>query len=404
MTRRSSVNPWLIVKQFSRIAPHPWIGWQLVKLEAEKRLFGWFHRQADQGQAGKIRQVSIRITDFCNLRCHTCGQWGDSGFMHDQDPRELKKHEVSPARYLEVFADLVTAGHRPLIYFWGGEPMLYHGLLDLIEGASAMGLPPSIATNGTRLAASAERLVKAPLFLLQVSIDGHNAETHNSARPAAGGGNNYRDILEGLAEIRAQRKARHTTLPVIASLTTVSRSNFRHLVDIYDAFKDLVDMFVFYPSWWIDQERAAEHEQDFNRRFGFEPVRHRGWIGDWRPDDLQALHQQFQGLRDRSRSLTAPPVTLIPNLTTVDEVRSYYTDHRARFGFDQCISIFQAVEINSNGDMSPCRDYHDYVVGNIKDETITELWNSPQYIRFRKSLVRDGLLPVCTRCCGLMGY
>ena len=375
-----------------------------MKLEAEKRLYGWFHPQSGRGHAGKIRQASIRITDFCNLRCHTCGQWGDSGFLHHQNHRELKKNEVTPERYLEVFADMVSEGHRPLVYFWGGEPMLYNGLVDLIEGASAMGLPPSIATNGTRVASFADRLVKAPLFLLQVSIDGHNSETHNAARPAAGGGNNYSDILEGLSEIRNQRKSQGTTLPIIASLTTVSRSNFRHLVDIYDAFRDLVDMFVFYPSWWINEERASEHEQDFNRRFGFKPVKHRGWIGDWKPDDFQALNDQFQGLRNRSRALTATPVTLIPPLTTLEDVQAYYTDHQARFGFNQCVSIFQAVEINSNGDLSPCRDYHDYVVGNIKEQTITQLWNAPRYVKFRQSLARDGLMPVCSRCCGLMGY
>jgi radical SAM protein with 4Fe4S-binding SPASM domain len=54
--------------------------------------------------------------------------------------------------------------------------------------------------------------------------------------------------------------------------------------------------------------------------------------------------------------------------------------------------------------MSPCRDYHDYVVGNIKEATITELWNSPAYVRFRHSLATEGLMPACSRCCGLMGY
>ena len=77
---------------------------------------------------------------------------------------------------------------------------------------------------------------------------------------------------------------------------------------------------------------------------------------------------------------------------------------RRWFGYNQCISIFQAVEVNSNGDMSPCRDYHDYVVGNIKDATITQLWNGPAYQKFRHSLATDGLMPVCSRCCGLMGY
>jgi radical SAM protein with 4Fe4S-binding SPASM domain len=54
--------------------------------------------------------------------------------------------------------------------------------------------------------------------------------------------------------------------------------------------------------------------------------------------------------------------------------------------------------------MSPCRDYHDYIVGNVREHTISELWNSEAYRKFRASLHTEGLMPSCTRCCGLMGY
>ena len=165
-----------------------------------------------------------------------------------------------------------------------------------------------------------------------------------------------------------------------------------------------MDLFVFYLSWWIDADRCEAHEADFRRRFGFTPVRPRGWVGGWKPDDYRELNRQLEAVLERSRPGTAPAVTLIPSITGEDNLRSYYTDHGNYFGFNQCISIYQAVEVNSNGDLSPCRDYHDYVVGNIKDATITELWNSPAYRKFRQSLATEGLMPVCSRCCGLMGY
>ena len=88
----------------------------------------------------------------------------------------------------------------------------------------------------------------------------------------------------------------------------------------------------------------------------------------------------------------------------MEDLQTYYTDHAALFGFDQCISIYQTVEIDSNGHMTPCRDYRDYIVGNIKEHTISELWNSEAYRNFRQSLAAKGLMPVCSRCCGLMGY
>jgi radical SAM protein with 4Fe4S-binding SPASM domain len=404
MSTRSSISPGLIFKTFRQVAKHPWIASKLVALQGEKWLFNLLYPQAAEGFANRIRQLSIRITDVCNLRCHTCGQWGDQGFLHEKNLRELKKSEVPLGRYLEILDDLVQHGHRPNVYLWGGEPMLYEGTLELIERAAALGLPTAIATNSTRIAAAAPRLVEAPMFLLQISIDGHDAELHNKLRPAAGGHDNFADIQAALAAVHQARQAKGRDLPLIASLTVISRDNIPHLVDIYETYRDRVDIFVFYLSWWIDKEQAQAHEEDFQRRFGFAPRLHRGWVGGWKPDDFKELDRQLQTLMKRSRSLSAPPVTLIPPIRGEENLRTYYNDHQARFGFEQCISIYQVVEIDSNGDLSPCRDYHDYVVGNIKDLTITELWNSPAYRRFRHSLTTEGLMPVCSRCCGLMGY
>lgn len=404
MVSRSRVALGVVLKNFRRLAGHPWIASKLVALQGEKWLFPLLYPRAQDGFARRIRQLSIRITDLCNLRCHTCGQWGDQGFLHGRDLKELKRSEVPPSRYLEVLTDLVEHGHRPTVYLWGGEPMLYEGSLELIERATALGLPTAVATNGSRIAAAAARLVKAPMFLLQLSIDGHSPQLHNQLRPGVGGADNFAEIQAALAAVRQARQEQGRDLPLLASLTVISRSNFRHLLDLYEAFRHQVDLFVFYLSWWIDPEGARAHEADFSRRFGFTPRRPWGWVGDWKPDDYQELDRQLTALRERSRSWTAPPVTLIPSIWGAENLRTYYTDHRARFGYDQCISIFQAVEINSNGDLSPCRDYHDYVVGNIKKATITELWNSPAYRFFRRSLAREGLMPVCSRCCGLMGY
>lgn len=388
-----------------QVGPHLWISNKLLNLELEKRFFNQLHPRRSEGHAGKIRQASFRLTDRCNLRCHTCGQWGDNGYLHACSLSELKDREIPSQRYLHLLRDLVAHGHQPLVYFWGGEPMLYGDILELIEGATELGLPTSIATNGTRLAASARRLVEAPLFLLQVSIDGHNAQLHNSLRPSAGGGgNNFDDIKRGLTAVREAREAHGRRLPLIAALTVISQANIGHLSDIYDCFRDEVDLFVFYLSWWIDEENAKAHEADFLARFGSSASLHRGWVGGWKPNDGEQLHHQLKTVLAKARGWSAPAVAVVPPILDAKSLDTYYADHRATFGYDQCVSIYQAVEVDSNGDMSPCRDYHDYVVGNVKTATISELWNSARYRDFRRSIDRDGLMPVCTRCCGLMGY
>lgn len=403
MSKRSTIGCGSILRLASRLYKYPWIYSKLASLQLEKTFFNRLGPKGGEGDANKIRQVSIRITDLCNLRCIMCGQWGEHGFLHGKNLKELKKCEVPVERYQALLHDLAEHGHRPILYLWGGEPTMYEGWLDLLETAKELKMPTSIATNGTRLAQYADRIVDSSMYLCQISVDGHNEELHNSIRRASGI-NSFQSINDGIDALHAARARAKSPLPLIASLTTVSRDNAAHLVDIYEAFKDKVDLCVFYPAWWITEERADLHSKDFERRFGFEPELHRGWIGGWTPQDYKALAEQFTELRERSKGFNNPPVIFIPNLDGEEDIEKYYTDHSERFGYDECISIFQVVEIDSNGDISPCRDYHDYVVGNIKEQTITEIWNSDRFRQFRKSISQDGLMPVCSRCCGLMGY
>jgi len=404
MSQPSRVAIGTILKNTMKVATAPWIALRLAALEKEKFFFDLLNPRAKSGHARTIRQLSIRITDLCNLRCHTCGQWGDHGFLHGQTIRDLKSSEVSPQRYIDLLDDLSRQGHHPTVYLWGGEPTLYAGWMDIIRRATELRMPTAIATNATGIAEAAAELVKAPMFLLQMSIDGHDAATHNAARPAAGGGDNHVTVRKALEAVKECKQRQKRKLPLVAALCTISNVNVRHLMNIYEAYKDHVDLFVFYLSWWINKERASEHERDFHKRFGFSPGLHRGWIGEWAVREPGLLNDQMQALLRRSAPLHMTPVTFIPDIRGEGNLRAYYADHGATFGYKRCISIFHAVEIDSNGDMSPCRDYHDYVVGNVKDHTITDLWNNEPYARFRSSLHTEGLMPVCTRCCGLMGY
>ncbi len=404
MSRRSKVAPGIVFKNFSKVAKHPWIASKLVKLQGEKILFDLMYPFHENGRANKIRQVSIRITDLCNLRCIMCGQWGQHGFLLGKNLKELKKEEVPYTRYVELMQDLVANGHQPNVYIWGGEPTMYEGLTELLTECTKLKLPCSIVTNGTKLKQFAKSFVDIPLFLLQVSIDGHCAKVHNTIRKGVGNLDSFSAIMEGLDAVDYAKRSSGAELPLVASLTTISKDNVNHLVDIYQTFRNKVDMFVFYPSWWIDEESAKAHDKDFERRFGFKPELHWGWLGGWKLEDYYGLAQQLKELDKLSKSWNSPPVVFIPNIRGIDNLEAYYNDHSERFGYDECISIYQAVELDSNGDMSPCRDYHDYIVGNVKHQTISELWNSEAYCKFRQSLSKDGLMPVCSRCCGLMGY
>lgn len=391
------------------------VGWRLlqkpeyircfVEFQGEKELFNVLYRNARSGHANKIRQLSFRITDVCNLRCHTCCQWGDNGYLLDRKLSDLYKQEVPYERYVEMLRDIKKHGHTPLLYFWGGEPTMYKHLPDVIEEGARLGMAPTMVTNGLNIPKWADRLVEAPLAFIQLSVDGPTKEIQNYARPGADvKHDNFQDVVDSFEALYEARERKGKKLPIIGTITTVSRANYDRLVDIYERFKHRVDLFIFNLSWWIDRDSSVAHEADFEKRFGFRPGLHRGFEGEWNQFDINVLSQQVKELERRASLPGGRAVYIQPRLLEPSQLQKYYTDHNETFGYDQCISIYQCPELDSNGNLSPCRDYHDYIVGNVKETSLVELWNSPKYVEFRQSVRKDGLMPVCTRCCGLMGY
>ena len=95
---------------------------------------------------------------------------------------------------------------------------------------------------------------------------------------------------------------------------------------------------------------------------------------------------------------------LYPDLEP-EQVARYYKEHSNSFGFSKCMSPWVMAEVMPNGDVVTCRDYPDFVVGYIKEKNLLDIWNDNKMRSFRSLLKQEGgLLPVCTRCQGLMGW
>jgi sulfatase maturation enzyme AslB (radical SAM superfamily) len=62
------------------------------------------------------------------------------------------------------------------------------------------------------------------------------------------------------------------------------------------------------------------------------------------------------------------------------------------------------VDIDYDGGVHFCIDNPEYLLGNIKDDTLLNIFNNPTAVAFRK-ILRDqphGVFPGCSRCYQLM--
>lgn len=130
------------------------------------------------GRKGLVapRILTLSITGTCNLFCRHC--WVEAG--PDGSVPALSGETID--RLLSEFAFLGGEGVR----FTGGEPLCHPALPGRMALARRLGLSPVVLqTNGTLLvdeAVSALAALDFPGLVIQISLDGARAATHDRVR------------------------------------------------------------------------------------------------------------------------------------------------------------------------------------------------------------------------------
>jgi radical SAM protein with 4Fe4S-binding SPASM domain len=86
------------------------------------------------------------------------------------------------------------------------------------------------------------------------------------------------------------------------------------------------------------------------------------------------------------------------------QVEDYYRKPAEAFGKSRCLVPWLEAEILPTGEVTPCSDRPDLIMGNVKKERFSEIWNNERYRQFRRAMREDGLFPYCSRCCGLWSH
>ncbi len=135
-----------------------------------------------------INYLRISVTDRCNLRCLYCMPKEGLSLIGHNDI--LRYEEI-----LRVIRVAVRLGISK-VRITGGEPLVRKGIVDFIASLKTMeGLNDiSLTTNGIRLAEFAERLYRAGMRRINVSLDSLNPQTY--AEITRGG--NLDAVLKGI--------------------------------------------------------------------------------------------------------------------------------------------------------------------------------------------------------------
>lgn len=353
------------------------------------------YKRADGYASRPPQQISVKITNACNLRCKTCGQWGETGYNFERSADDLKRL-VPVERYLQLADDMRP--YRPIYYIWGGEPFLYSGLFEFTDRIKRNNSLLAVVTNATFLDDRAKEVVEQKWDALMFSLDGPE-DVHDEIRGRKG---TYQKVAEGIERVQRYKRDTKSRLPWVMALVTVSVDNAAWLDKIFEAGEELgVDCMIIYYSWFTTPEIGAAHTRIFEQKLGVTPTKWKGYLFDHNVD-VPALTASLERIRARKWKFEH---LFIPNLQRPEDLSEYYGNPGNFFGFGPCISPWFVAEVMPNGDVAPCRDYPDYITGNLMQESIFDIWNGERYKKFRLALKDSGgTFPICSRCCGLMGW
>lgn len=154
------------------------------------------------GPPPKIKELSLNLTQICNLRCTYCGagdgSYGSSEFRCDLDLVE---------KQIRAFISRIPKGESFRLRFMGGEPLLYpNDLYSIARKAREIAdecevlLSLTVVTNGTRVSPAMAQFLGEQEFEVVLSWDGPE-NVQDKYRPTKSGGNSSQEVQRGLEEL-----------------------------------------------------------------------------------------------------------------------------------------------------------------------------------------------------------
>jgi len=296
---------------------------------------------AGSGRApGGPVSVFIEPANVCNLRCPLCA-CGSGAFTR---PRG----RMSYAAFRRVIDSLPSSVRE--LYLWGqGEPFMAPGFLDMVRYASSRGFRTVTSTNGHFLD-EPETIIESGLDVLVVSVDGTDAGTYEAYRK----GGDFERVVGGIARlagmIRKRGRGPVLELQCIATRDTVSA------LDDFESFAASLGVHRAV----VKTVQAASMENG----------------GDFLPGDMGLTRYR----RDGKGGLE--------------------TDRRFPFR-NRCLRIYYSFQIDWRGNVLPCCFDKDseFVMGNVFNDAVETIWNSPEFRSFRKTIAEKGrIFPMCRDC------
>lgn len=294
---------------------------------------------------GSPYHVIVETTTKCNLECRTCMRSKQEWGISDSDmPFDLYDSLISNLKYPTRFVSFVGMG----------EQLLNPQIFRMMNIAKQKGFEVSLTDNFTLVDKEvALTLLQSQIDYLYASFDSVSKEKFEKIRVGA----NFDDVVKNIKQFVEAKKQANAKKPQVFFKSTISKDNFSEIPDIIRLAEDLgLDGIDF-------SKEHSYYQADANDpSFYLDPK-------DLPPTKV-ALILCEMGKIYPCQALTGCFVTF--------DGKVFPCDH-----------IMQLL---------PRSEFSRFHVGDVKRNTIAEIWRSEKYRQIRRGLASGEWLPFCEKC------
>jgi len=334
------------------------IRWLEEKLSKPRNEIQVLPKQDDKDILSAPLLVLWDITYRCNLKCKHC-----LVSSNEQNYDELSLIEVK--KIIDQLAEMKVFN----IYFLGGEPLVRKDFLEILEYATHKKIGVSFSTNGVLVDDQLiAKLAEIKIFGVQVSLDGLK-ETHNKIRGLKSVYQNAKQAIKKLIEsginvsvsMTVSKINLHEIKPLIKEMISLGVAAFKAIPFLpVGRGKESIALMLSHVEMKEYAKSLVKYKEEFKDKIQISAEQTYNWLVDG---------------------------TIPESFSTKDQAVNF-----------SCSAGSQSIVISPTGLVFPCHFLHGFIAGDLRKETLREIWfNSEELGKFR-NINRNRLKGKCKDC------
>lgn len=297
-------------------------------------------------------RIVFEPTINCNLRCPMCDR------THKKDYCKHKEEQLSHELIIKFLSELKELGVKHILLIGGGEPLMHPNILEYIKLVKSFNIYLHLWTNGTLITEKNADFLANHCDMITVSLDSPHPEVNDLLRGVSG------STIKTIKGIGLLRKYNPNLYLRIHSV--LGGKNIPHLNDFIPLVKEyklnevggaIINPFPFVPDDFLIPE-------------------------DLRTNYLNYINDFCSQLSKENVKLAGCYNPISKN--KIEELKKEFNQEATSLVHNTCLGLWSQATVRPNGDVSVCCFSYKPVLGNLHDQTFSEIWKSKKAEELRR--------------------